>query len=111
MQKLKHLWQLIWRWLRPPKPFKTIRVEELPDFLDKQNLYLVGEGNYIWFITMLCPCKCGEVIQLSLMANNHSRWQLTEHFDGTVSLYPSIWRTVGCRSHFFIHKSLITWCK
>ncbi len=111
MEKLKYLWQLVSQWLWPPKPFRAIKVDELPGFLDKQSLYLVGEGNYIWFVAVMCPCKCGEVIKISLMASSHARWQLTEYSDGTISLYPSIWRTIGCKSHFVIQKSLIAWCK
>jgi len=33
-----------------------------------------------------------------------------EHADGSVSLYPSIWRRAGCRAHFFVKRSTIVWC-
>jgi len=75
-------------------------VEELPDSLDAKSVYLVGEGGYLWFAAMSCPCGCGSVLHMNLLAESRPRWKVTEHATGTVSLAPSVWRTRGCRSHF-----------
>jgi len=85
-------------------------VSDLPDHIDSKTLYIAGEGKYKWFVAMKCPCGCEETIQLSLEKDSSPRWHLSEHFDGTVSLYPSIWRNKRCLSHFWIKRSTINWC-
>lgn len=107
-------WQRAWatflRWIsRRPAPLKTLKVEELPDQLNATSLYLVGEGKYLWFAAMVCPCGCDAIINLNLLPETRPRWKLTEHTDGTVSLHPSIWRTKDCRSHYFVRRGLIEW--
>jgi hypothetical protein len=60
---------------------------------------------------MLCPCGCGETLHMSLLPDSHPKWKLLRHDDGTVSLHPSVWRTKGCRSHFFLRNGMIVWCE
>ncbi|MCF8567897.1 hypothetical protein LLE49_24550 [Alicyclobacillus tolerans] len=86
-------------------------MEELPERLDKHLIYILGEGEYTWSAEMLCPCGCGEVLHMSLHPDGRPRWELTRHPDGTVSLSPSVWRKVGCRSHFFLERGRVRWCK
>lgn len=100
------------RWLTGRAPaFRAVRLEELPDRLDSRSIYLVGEGQYCWFVAFRCPCGCGDVLQLSTMPEGRPRWLVREHPDGTVTLEPSIWRTVGCRSHFFLRRGRVSWCR
>ena len=43
-------------WLRRDSAsVRASRVEVLPDELDVKTLYIVGEGEYLWFAAMLCP--------------------------------------------------------
>src|SRR4051812_28154976 len=98
---LKRLWAWI---LGRDSTLGQIRLEELPDRLMKDTIYLAGEGDHLWFAAMLCPCGCGETLHMSLLSNDRPRWMLSSHTDGTVSLHPSVWRKVGCRSHFFIRR-------
>ena len=37
-------------------------------------------------------------------------WKLRDHWDGTASLAPSVWRKVGCKSHFWLRKGRVEWC-
>jgi hypothetical protein len=83
------------------------RVEEIPDDPEPGFLYIVGEGLHIWFVGMVCPCGCGDVLKLSLMEESRSCWTLVIHRDRTVTLWPSIAREVGCRSHFNIRRSKV----
>lgn len=107
-----NLWRRLWRRLRgAPEPLQTVNVEELPDDLAAKSIYLVGEGAYIWFAAMMCPCGCGATLHMSLLPDGHPRWDLSRHDDGTVSLHPSVWRTKGCHSHFYLRKGLIVWCE
>jgi hypothetical protein len=87
------------------------RVEELPDRLEPATLYAVGEEPHVWAAAMLCPCGCGDVIELNLLEQASPCWSVRQHRDGTVTLVPSVWRTQGCRSHFLIRDSRIDWCR
>lgn len=93
------------RWAR----ITAIRVEELPDRLDSDKLYLVGEGDYLWFAAMVCPCGCGQILYMGLMSDQKPRWTATIHNDNSVSLYPSVWRRIGCESHFWLKRGRILW--
>jgi hypothetical protein len=61
-------------------------------------------------VALLCPCACGAVLQMSTLPEGRPRWQVEQHPDGTLSLYPSVWRTIGCRSHFFLQHGYVIWC-
>lgn len=107
----------LWRWLTGPFrrrwPWPVLRVERVPDIPDEvapATVYLVGEGEYLWAAVLLCPCRCGECIQLNLLPDARPRWQVTVHDDGTATLWPSVWRVRGCRSHFFVRRSTVEWC-
>lgn len=84
-------------------------LKELPDSLDKNNIYILGEKEYLWYAVMLCPCGCGEKIHTSLLKDDNPHWTLTKHEDGNVTLSPSVWRTKGCKSHFFLRNGNIEW--
>ncbi|MGE0288414.1 MAG: DUF6527 family protein [Bradyrhizobium sp.] len=59
---------------------------------------------------MMCPCGCGEVIELNLLQQARPCWNAQEHQNGTVSVTPSVWRRKGCRSHFWLRRGRIDWC-
>lgn len=106
-----------WNWLlswfvreKPVRPLHTVYLEELPDALDPKDVYVLGEGQHLWFVAMLCPCGCKETLQMSLLHDAKPKWKIFEHGDGTITLQPSVWRKVGCRSHFFLRCGLIQWC-
>ncbi|HUQ70945.1 MAG TPA: DUF6527 family protein, partial [Planctomycetaceae bacterium] len=95
----------------PARPLHTVHLEELPDVLDPKDVYVLGEAQHRWFVAMICPCGCKETLQMSLLKDAKPKWSLIEHNDGTISLQPSIWRKIGCRSHFFLRHGLIQWCR
>ena len=106
----------IWRWLRgwfgpSSVRFTAIHVEELPEELEATAVYIAGEGQHLWFASMLCPCGCGETLYMNLQKDSRPRWSVSHHSDKSVSLSPSVWRKVGCRSHFYLHKGQIIWCR
>ncbi len=111
MKLFRYFWRVSKRWLlRQPLPLKTVWILELPEQLQPRCVYVVGEGSYLWYVAMLCPCHCGATIHMSLMPEGRPKWQLTEHRDGTITLIPSVWRTKDCKSHFFLRAGLIQWC-
>jgi len=106
----------LWEWIRgrfQPKPirFNVVHLEELPDTLDAAAIYIAGEGLHQWFAAMLCPCGCGEILYMNLQEHTRPRWSVVYHGDNTVSLSPSVWRKVGCQSHFFLREGQIVWCE
>lgn len=105
-QFLKRLWLRFF----PGGRLRLQAIEEEPDFPRKQIAYVVGEQGHQWHIVLACPCNCGENIYLNLLPDSRPLWRLTTHSDGTFTLAPSVWRTAGCRSHFFIRRSRIEWC-
>jgi len=84
-------------------------VDETPDKPEPGIVYLIREGGSVWSAALLCPSDCGVLIQLSLLKGDRPRWSYYVHKDGTVSLFPSVARTVGCRSHFILRKGAVRW--
>lgn len=85
------------------------RVEEFPDQLKPSTVYVAGEERYPWAAAMLCPCGCGDVIELNLLEDASPCWMVRQNTDNTITLIPSVWRTRGCRSHFLIRNSRVDW--
>lgn len=73
----------------------------------KQLLRMVDEGE-VWAAVMACPCGCGAVIELPLSTNARPHWALTKRGD-LPTLHPSVWRSTGCRSHFWVRDGQIHW--
>lgn len=92
-----------------PRKFRVIQVVEMVDHPKRFALYAVGEGSP-WLACLLCPCGCGDWIQLSLLERDHPSWKLWVGSDGFPTLSPSVWRTLGCKAHFFVTNGDVTWC-
>ncbi|WP_246146893.1 DUF6527 family protein [Rubripirellula lacrimiformis] len=103
-----------WNWLRSCWPFggrwKAVLVDDVPTELDDRMVYLVREDEVVWQAVMSCPCGCGATIQLCCLPNTRPRWTWRQESGGDVTLHPSVWRKVGCRSHFFLRSGRIVWC-
>lgn len=85
-------------------------VDEEPDTPAPRTVYVVGEDGHQWFAAFGCPCGCGETIKLSLVPGDRPGRRIRRHWDGTASLTPSVWRQVGCQSHFWLRKGRTDWC-
>lgn len=90
--------------------YRAKAVHELSDHLKTRTLYLIG-GPTPWSAALLCPCGCGDVIQLSLLTDDSPSWRLQWESGKRPSLQPSVWRTTGCHSHFFFTHGRIVWCR
>jgi hypothetical protein len=104
---------IIWNWLvslfRREQKYQFSKMEELPDCLEAGKIYLLGEAEYLWSAVMVCPCGCNATLHMNLQPDAKPLWSAIEHRDGTLTLHPSVWRKVGCRSHFFVRKGRIIW--
>jgi hypothetical protein len=92
-------------------PLGMAVVDEAPEVLDRETLYLLGVGQNPWAAVFACPCGCTARIELNLLAQARPYWKFRTHWDSTVSLWPSIDRMAGCRSHFWFRRGLAEWVK
>lgn len=105
----------IWNWIcrlritRRPHPLRVIRVSDLPTKIDKRKVYLVGDSDNIWSVAFTCPCGCRDIVYLNALKEVRPCWVVAVHRDQSVTITPSVWRTEGCRSHFFIRKGIVDW--
>src|SRR6266851_4093445 len=71
------------------------------------DVVLVHRGHPRWLVLM-CPCGCGESFSLSVSASVKPQWRFYLR-RGTLTLYPSVWRDSGCRSHFIVWNDRVDW--
>ncbi|WP_353477785.1 DUF6527 family protein [Pseudoalteromonas sp. JC3] len=83
-------------------------VNEEPEVIRSKLLYVIGENEFHTYAVMLCPCGCESKIHLNLITNHRPAWQISKN-GKYPTLTPSIWRQVGCRSHFFLRQGHIVW--
>jgi hypothetical protein len=109
---VKWIWHSLSKWVtkkRKPAVHRAEYIVELPDKLKSRRLYVIGDP-HPWAAAMLCPCGCGSVIQLSLLETDSPRWRLSVDRKGIPTLAPSVRRTKGCKSHFFLRAGQVDWC-
>ena len=107
MNRLKLWWRNFLE--RRRKRFGIVVTDDLPEIIPPRVLVLMGEADAPWQAAMLCPCKCGEVIRLSLVEHDKPRWSARVDDDGLPTLTPSVWRVRGCRSHFILTNGRVRW--
>lgn len=95
---------------RLPPEFSTRLVTEWPREPLPNVLYCLGDTECDWAAGLRCPCGCRAFIQLSLAEDASPSWRIERKRSGEFTLIPSVWRTVGCRSHFIIYRSRLLWC-
>lgn len=86
-------------------------VKDFPDNREAMRVYLLGRPSSEWLAGMDCPCGCKSLIELVLTGEKHPKWQIVVGKDGKVTLKPSVWRTIGCKSHFYLVNGTVHWCK
>lgn len=92
---------------------RPIFVDNIPGNKELDILYI--SMKYMTTIH-LCPCGCGEQVVCGLQGPGPegwgwpNGWQITVEGD-LVTLSPSILLTGGCRSHYFIRKNEVVWCR
>lgn len=88
----------------------VLRVAEMPSPLLPNTAYLhVEEGLPPWSASFLCPCGCGDEICIPLdLVGEGPMWRLES--EAPLQINPSLQRTYGCRSHFFVHGGEFRMC-
>lgn len=59
-------------------------------------------------LVLRCPDGCGEILTINLDRRVGKAWRLYRTARG-ISLYPSVWRQTGCKSHFVLWENHIFW--
>ena len=96
-------------WLQPE--LSIIYVDELPGTVNDKAIYIVGDKSRPWLLAFQCPCGCHCLIQLNLLKDADPCWKFRLTTNNKINISPSVWRTKGCKSHFFVYKSKIEWAK
>jgi len=110
----REFWNRIKEWFfktQSPRFYAVKQADEIPDELVENLFYLIGQKEHIWCGVVLCPCGCKKAIHLNLLPKGSPKWSFRIEKDKTISIYPSIWRTSGCCSHFFLNQGKVHWCK
>lgn len=96
-------------WWRDDLTVTAIKGDTLPATIKKNTLIHMMDGGESWSAGLNCPCGCGEVIELMLLPNVKPRWDISIDHLNRPTLFPSVWRSTGCRSHFWIRQGKIHW--
>jgi hypothetical protein len=70
---------------------------------------IVARGGVQRQWVMRCPDGCGETLSVNLDARSGKAWRTYERRDRW-SLFPSIDRPTGCKSHFVLWHGHVLWC-
>jgi hypothetical protein len=108
-----NMFRKIWQWVRQlfarQIRYRAAFMDESPDRLKRDIVYLIGDKDAPWAASFICPCECGEVISISLIETDSPTWTVEVEKSGAVTIAPSVWRQRGCKSHFFIHDGCVIW--
>lgn len=97
----------------PPITFPTINNVEKPPRnheIASNSITVVVPGRRPKWAMFRCPCGCQTVITLPLQSTHRPYWIYRRSKEGRPTLQPSIWRDVGCLSHFILEDGRVYWC-
>lgn len=83
--------------------------EELPAESDHKEKTLYIEPSFA--AAMICPCGCKAILYMPINEKAQPRWDYSEGPNSEATLNPSINRMVGCKSHFWLKRGQIEWCR
>lgn len=76
--------------------------------VDKPGDLALVERGKLRSIVIQCPDGCGDKLTINLDPEAGAAWRLYSDLGGR-TLYPSVWRTTGCESHFILWSNRIYW--
>lgn len=100
----------LWDRFGPARRLMRIEGDELPAKMPGRNVVLTVDDGEPWSVGLLCPCQCGDVIEMLVAPGVAPRWDVAVDAEGRPTLSPSVWRNVGCRSHFWLRAGRVHWC-
>lgn len=88
---------------------EVVQRHEADELLTEPGAAVLVKRGVLRSIVLACPDGCGELLTINLDARAGPAWRYYGGGSG-VSLFPSVWRDSGCRSHFIVWHSRIYWC-
>lgn len=88
--------------------FRYVIVDDVPSVFQDKCVYILNEGYVDEAIYFVCPCGCNAVIELNLLEDSKPLWKYAID-NGRITISPSVWRRIECKSHFFIRSGKIQW--
>lgn len=82
--------------------------DDIPVEFEDHTIYIIDK-NHAWAMSFKCPCGCASHVHLNLLHNANPKWTY-KIVNSKLTVFPSIDRIRGCKSHFWIRKSKIYWC-
>ncbi len=97
-------------WIPPTEFVATLSADyPEPSALPQGLLHVVGGPRYQKWAYLMCPCRCGQPIMLSLSTARRPSWRVSIDWLDRPTAEPSIWQTDGCFSHFWLRRGRIEW--
>jgi hypothetical protein len=89
--------------------YKWHIVADEPSAIKDKCIFIIKDGQEADTLIFICPCGCKAVIHLNLLPDTKPKWNYQISENKSISITPSIWRKIGCKSHFFIRNSKAIW--
>jgi hypothetical protein len=80
---------------------ETIAVGDAQPLLVQSGDVVIVVREHPRWIVMSCPCGCGETLRVNLDRRAGPAWRIWRGPTG-LTLYPSVSRNTGCRTHFIV---------
>ena len=98
---------------KPDVYYKTLSVlDKTPSnssIGEKDFIIVIERGKFYWAL-FRCPCRCSNLISLSLQKDHNPNWTVKKTPAGRPTVHPSVWQNKGCCSHFWIKDGRVYWC-
>lgn len=85
------------------------RVGDASKILETPGQAVIVNRGHVRSIVFSCPDGCGELLTINLDPKAGKAWRLYRNTHG-VTVFPSVWRDNGCKSHFVVWRNRIVWC-
>lgn len=89
--------------------YSILHLQEIPKSIELGKIYQVNTENDPWICIFYCPCGCKEKIILNLQTQARPAWKIQTKKDSVPTISPSVYRQIGCKSHFFIQEGRVVW--
>lgn len=108
MHWLSRTWDWVRGFFRRDLRLIDVHADEVPEKIARGKLLRMIDVGEPWAVAMTCPCGCGEIVELSLSKASRPHWKLRLD-KGKPTLSPSVWRNVGCKSHYWVRRGQVHW--
>src|SRR4051812_2096338 len=102
---------LAWARIKPRSDYLARLVSENPmqGQIRPGEMLVVGGPGYRKWAYFLCPCGCGVTTMLKLTPSKQGHWRVSIDAFKRPSIFPSVWRTERCRSHYWVANGTVVW--